>query len=770
MIGDRGVNNKYSEVMENMFDGFIYSKIILDDNSVPIDFTFEEVNDKFINILEVSRENIMNKKGSEVLKKYKGGDLSSIYIYGNIALNGGMARFDEYWQGIDKWFSVFIYSDKKNYFAMTLIDITGTKKTWNKINKLSDSLVRYLQFPFGNIDYNIICKDILKLSEGKIVALIMYDKNNKSFKFKSLQGLDNDLKEFHNIIGCRLLGKNFPLDKRINKLLKEEGNVRFYTIGEFLSDIVSEDKIHDIKDKINVDYCCSVTVKERKNILGELIIFMPKYKPIFDSSIFELYANYLSSFLMRQNLEKELKEKEERWKFAIESNGDGVWDWNIKSNEVIFSNTFLHMLGYEENEISKDFQSFINLIATEDLNLFYDSLQKHFNGESDILRIEHRLKCKNGYYREYLTRGRIVGWDNNGSPNRMICTHTDITERKRAFQKVAYLCFHDNLTGLYNRAFLEEEMRRLDTKRQLPLTIIMGDVDCLKLVNDAFGHDEGDKLIKNVAKILKKCCREEDIVARTGGDEFVIMLPKVTEERGLKIVEKIKEMCKREVGWTIQPNISLGVSTKNNNEESIADVYKKAEERMYNNKLLGSKELKKKITNYLTEILNKKSQNKEEDLAMVKDLSLKIGEHLNLSKEEMDALLTLSTIYNIGLIAMPEKLLEKEGGFNEIEMEIIKRHCETGYRIASCIPDFAYIAEDILCHHEYYNGEGYPQGLKGEEIPLLSRIICVLEDYIKNQDKKLALEEIKLQSGKKYDPKIVEALEIAVKGYKNMDK
>ncbi|MBU5483584.1 diguanylate cyclase [Clostridium sp. MSJ-11] len=770
MIGDRGANNKYGEVIENMFDGFMYSKIILDDNSIPIDFIFEEINDKFINMLGTSRENIIAKKGSEILRKYKGGDLSSIYIYGNIALNGGMARFDEYWQGIDKWFSVFIYSDKKDYFAITLIDITGMKRTWNKINKLSDSLVRYLQLPFGNIDYSIICKDILKLSEGKIAALIMYDKRNGTFKFKSLQGLDENLKVFDSIIGYKLLGKNLPMDKRINKLLKEERIVRFYTIGEFLSNIVSEDKITLIKDKINVDYCCSVTIKEGKNILGELIIFMPKYKPIFDSSILELYANYLSSFLIRQNLERELKEKEERWKFAIESNGDGVWDWNIRTNEVIFSNTFLHMLGYEENEISKDFQSFISLIPTEDLHLFYDNLQKHFNGESEILRIEHKLKCKDGYYKECLARGKIVGWDSNGNPNRIVCTHTDITERKRAFQKVAYLCFHDNLTGLYNRAFLEEEMRRLDTKRQLPLTIIMGDVDCLKLVNDAFGHDEGDKLIKNVAKILKKCCREEDIVARTGGDEFVIMLPKVTEERGLRIVEKIKDMCKREVGWTIQPNISLGVATKNNNEESIANVYKKAEERMYNNKLLESKELKRKITNYLTEMLNKKSQNKEEDLAMVKDLALRIGEHLNLSKDEMDALLTLSTIYNIGLIAMPEKLLEKQGDFNEIEMEIIKRHCETGYRIASCIPDFAYIAEHILCHHEYYNGEGYPQGLKGDEIPLLSRIICVLEAYIKYEDKQSGLEEIMLYSGKKYDPKIVDVLEIIVKSHKNMEK
>lgn len=640
-----------------------------------------------------------------------------------------------------------------------MIDDISESKVWNKAKKLSNVLVKYLQLPLGDVDYDIICKDILELSEGKMALLTLYEEENNKFKIKGARGGE---------LAYRLLGKYFSVNKRTTITFRDDRKIKFYKIEDVLKDLLDENSIEEIKVEQGIDSCCSIVIYEGKRILGEIIIFMKKNNTLFDTSFLDIYGNYLSSLLIRKNLEKELKEKEERWKFAIENNGDGVWDWDIKTNKVVFSNTWIKMLDYEEEELQKDFQTFIRLIPTEDLQLFYENLQKHFNGEQEVFRTEHKLKCKNGEFKDYLARGKIVGWDANGNPNRMICTHTDITERKKAFEKVAYLCFHDNLTGVYNRAFLEEEMRRLDTKRQLPLTIIMGDVDCLKLVNDAFGHEEGDRLIKGIAKILKKACREEDIIARTGGDEFVIMLPMVTEEIGLRIVEKIKKLCNQDMSLPIQPNISLGVATKTIEEENIFDIYKKAEERMYNNKLIDGKNLKKKIINHLTKTLQEKSQRQEEDYKIIKDLSLKIGKYLELSKEDMEALSTLSSFYDVGLIAVPDKLLSKRA-LSGIEEEIIKRHCEIGYRISMAIPELVNISEYILCHHEYYNGRGYPQGLKGDDIPLLSRIIFVLETFIKYADKDMALKEIKFFSGSKFDPKVVEALEFAMKSYYYVD-
>jgi len=163
--------------------------------------------------------------------------------------------------------------------------------------------------------------------------------------------------------------------------------------------------------------------------------------------------------------------------------------------------------------------------------------------------------------------------------------YSDITERKKAEEKILYLSFHDKLTGLYNRAFFEEELKRLDTERQLPISIIMGDLNNLKIANDIFGHDSGDQLLIKVSEILKKHCRSEDIIARWGGDEFVMLLPQTDEDTALVICDRIKTACNESMGNPIQPSIALGVATKTQKSKDIKNVIEEAEHNMYKNKL-----------------------------------------------------------------------------------------------------------------------------------------------------------------------------------------
>ena len=136
----------------------------------------------------------------------------------------------------------------------------------------------------------------------------------------------------------------------------------------------------------------------------------------------------------------------------------------------------------------------------------------------------------------YDKEGNLVGTFGNSR---------DITDRKNSEETIHYLYYHDRLTGLYNRAFFDESLNRLDTDRQLPLTIVMGDIDKLKLINDTFGHLEGDILLKTIAYIFKKCFRKEDIVSRWGGDEFIAILPNTGKEEALSIIKRIKSACKK---------------------------------------------------------------------------------------------------------------------------------------------------------------------------------------------------------------------------------
>jgi len=341
----------------------------------------------------------------------------------------------------------------------------------------------------------------------------------------------------------------------------------------------------------------------------------------------------------------------------------------------------------------------------------------------------------------------------------------DITERKQFENEIMHMGFHDQLTGLYNRAFFEEEVKRLDTDRNLPLCLIMGDVNNLKLVNDALGHSEGDQLLISIAQILEKSCRKDDIVVRLGGDEFVILLQKCDEMTALRIIDNIKTFCKSIFSDSIPASIALGVAIKYKLEEPFSDLFDLADERMYANKFADSKSTHSSFITSLEKSLYEKDYVTAEHALRVHDLCMRFGAKLSLNGGIIDELTLLASLHDIGKIAIPEAILEKEGPLTDEEWKIIKKHPEIGYRITKVTHGMSIIAEDILSHHERWDGKGYPQGLKGEEIPLASRILSIIDTfdvithdrpYKKAFSEQEAFREIKKCSGSQFDPKLAE--------------
>jgi diguanylate cyclase (GGDEF)-like protein len=302
-----------------------------------------------------------------------------------------------------------------------------------------------------------------------------------------------------------------------------------------------------------------------------------------------------------------------------------------------------------------------------------------------------------------------------------------------------------------------------------PLSVIIGDINGLKLINDALGHDEGDKLIVSIAEILMSCCRTDDIIARTGGDEFSILLPKTKKEEANKIIRQIGNICEkykpRIMNEAYHVSISLGCATKISREEPFNSIIKEAEDNMYRNKLLQSKSLHSSIISSMKSTLYAKSQETEEHANRLISLSKAIGLSLDLTDVQLNELELLSTLHDIGKIGISDTILNKPAKLNEDEWVEMRKHPEIGYRIAMSSPELVSIADYILSHHERWDGTGYPQGLKGEDIPLLSRIIAVADAYdamtadrpyrsaISKMD---AIEEIKKNAGTQFDPKIAE--------------
>ncbi|RQD74183.1 MAG: diguanylate cyclase, partial [Halanaerobium sp. MSAO_Bac5] len=353
---------------------------------------------------------------------------------------------------------------------------------------------------------------------------------------------------------------------------------------------------------------------------------------------------------------------------------------------------------------------------------------------------------------------------NNKKLNALILI--DITKSIKQKKEIEYLSYKDKLTDLYNRRFFEEEMERLDTERQLPISVIMADLNGLKLINDSYGHEKGDKVLIKTAEILKETLREEDIVARQGGDEFAILLPKTNSEQLSIIIKRIRDKIKDINSKENLPlSIALGSATKEKQIEDINEVLKKADNNMYQNKLSESRSSKNKIVKSLLNSLSAKSNETTEHAKRMKKIAIRFGGKLKLTYAEINRLSLLASMHDIGKTTISKAILTKEDKLSEKEWEIMKNHSKQGYKIASASEEFILIAEDILAHHENWDGSGYPVGLKGKEIPYLARIISIIDSYdvmtnerpySKAISKEEALEEIKRCAGSQFDPKLTE--------------
>lgn len=344
--------------------------------------------------------------------------------------------------------------------------------------------------------------------------------------------------------------------------------------------------------------------------------------------------------------------------------------------------------------------------------------------------------------------------------------YSDISSRRRYEDQLRYLSTHDALTGLYNRAFFEEEMKRLSTEKIRPVTFISIDVDGLKLVNDTMGHEKGNELLKASAEVLKKALRSTDVLVRMGGDEFVAILPYADARTGEEILKKMR-CCVEEYNRArpeLPLSVSIGVATCENDQASLEQCYRRSDDLMYRDKLLRARSLRSQIVNALLSALVERDFVMKGHTERVEKLSTRVGEKLGLTSRQLGDLALLSQVHDLGKVGIPDRILFKPGPLTLEEQEIMTTHCEKGYRIALSSHDLAPIAHLILKHHERWDGKGYPLGLRGTEIPVECRILAIVDaydamtsdrPYRKAMTVEEALNEIRSGSGSQFDPELV---------------
>lgn len=408
-------------------------------------------------------------------------------------------------------------------------------------------------------------------------------------------------------------------------------------------------------------------------------------------------------------------------------------------------------------------------VHPDDVQPLKEDFKKLVEKDGEAKTIQYRFLCKDGNYKYIELTGKNLL--NDKTIKGFLMNYHDITERKENEELMLYNSYHDSLTGLYNRRFFDEEIERIDKEKITPTTIIVGDLNGLKLANDAYGHASGDTLLKKIAEIISSEFGNKGCVARVGGDEFGIILPNINYDEAYGIIRNIKKTCEKESRNELILAISFGIATNKDEKLDLNECYNLAEDRMYTSKLLEGKSAKSKVIDNLRVVLEERTGETQKHCERIAEMSQIIGSEIGLLGFEIEHLKLLALLHDIGKTAIPDSILLKPGRLDEDETAIMKKHCEIGFRIANTMPELLPIGEGILYHHERWDGTGYPMGLKGEEIPKISRIISLLDAYdAMTNDRPYkqsvssgeAIEEIKRCSGTQFDPDLAKIFIVKV--------
>lgn len=468
----------------------------------------------------------------------------------------------------------------------------------------------------------------------------------------------------------------------------------------------------------------------------------------------------------RETYRKNLFHEKELLNTTLKSIGDGVVTTDISGKITSLNSVAEEIVGWHNDEAYGMNFSDIFVLKNEETEELVESPVDKVMATGKIIGLANHTVIVNRYGEKISIADSAAPIKNEeGKFFGVVMVFRDVRSEKAHQDEILFLSYHDALTGLYNRRFVESELKKLNIDKNIPVSVVMGDVNGLKITNDVFGHAIGDELLKNVAAVFKETCTEQDIVARWGGDEFLLILLNNSLDDAERMIQTLRTNLKKRKVGTFQLSVSLGCAARNNVDQKMEDIIRQAEEWMYHQKLLDSKSYRNTIINTLLATLYEKSMETEEHTKRLFKYCEAIGKELKLSDKTMNELSLLSVLHDIGKVGIHQSILKKSGPLTPEEWNEMKKHPEIGYRITQNTPELSLVSEYILYHHERWDGTGYPKGLRGEEIPICCRILAVADAFDAMTNDRIyrkalgvsqAIDELLQYSGTQFSPQIVD--------------
>ncbi len=475
-------------------------------------------------------------------------------------------------------------------------------------------------------------------------------------------------------------------------------------------------------------------------------------------------SGVLLNILFRMDLEKQIRKQNER----LRRERQRVLNLVESSNAIIFEidtdRRYVSIYGSLLKDMGLSVKDYIGKTATEgfgeDGNARYHAHGRALSGERFIYEWLHTVDGKTRVLETtlspiYAEDMRITG---------AVGIVSDVTDQKEHQKKIEHMSNHDFLTDLFNRRYFTRTIEKI---AHMNFGLLIIDVNGLKLINDIYGHNKGDELLLEVAGILKSVCQKDEVVTRIGGDEFAIILSETDENEIERMIANIKSHVKRIKIESIDLSLAIGYAIKDDEKLSLETMFKIAEDSMYKNKTVEGKSMRNRAIQGIYQTLIEKHPIENAHAKRVSTYSEKIGQALGLRKEAIKELKLAALLHDIGKISIPDAILNKPSGLTAEEFEIIKTHTEIGYRILRAADEYSNLAEYAYAHHERFDGGGYPRGIKGEDIPLFSRIISVADayeamttdrPYRKQLASNEAIKELRKHAGTQFDPEIVDIM------------